>query len=533
MSDMEKTSNGDTMQDKSEVRAPNTLAQIPSLDIEGKVDDLDERRLRAQGHEAQLERSFTWLGASALAYSISNSWLTYATCFGLVLAQGGGVTTIFCLVLAGLLQWVVFLGLGELCSAFPSSGGQYHFTYVFAPESAKNFAAYTTGFINILAWWINTSSGTMYTAISAFGCAAYWFPEFAREPYQVYLVYLAVIFLSLIPIYLVPQRHLDNLTKTAMGLSLLGMLLTITICLGMGRGDYASGSIFTEFQNSTGWNQGTAWLLSIATALYCFSGNGAVVHIAEELPNPVRKLPQILNMAMAMGLGIAIPWTIAMLFCIEDMAAVQSAFLPSLEVFSQITGSKGVAVGLQAYMTFLYYTCIPGQWITCSRLTWAFARDNGLPFAKYWQHIDPRLGIPWRTTALAAAFCAIYGVLYIASTAAYNSIINAACLMLNIAYVIPQGILLTVGRDKLPDRSFSLGRWGYAVNVYSVCFLIVVGVLFCLPSTNPTTVGSMNYNAPVVVGLFGLICLSWLERRGKFKGPEIDWELLNNVNLLR
>jgi choline transport protein len=61
-------------------------------------------------------------------------------------------------------------------------------------------------------------------------------------------------------------------------------------------------------------------------------------------------------MAMAMGLGIAIPWTIAMLFCIQDMAAVQSAFLPSLEVFSQITGSKGVAVGLQAYMTFLYYS---------------------------------------------------------------------------------------------------------------------------------------------------------------------------------
>jgi hypothetical protein len=68
MSDMEKTFSDATMQDKSEVQAPNTLTQAPSLDIEGKVDDLDKRRLRAQGHEAQLERSFTWLGASALAY---------------------------------------------------------------------------------------------------------------------------------------------------------------------------------------------------------------------------------------------------------------------------------------------------------------------------------------------------------------------------------------------------------------------------------------------------------------------------------
>ena len=54
----------------------------------------------------------------------------------------------------------------------------------------------------------------------------------------------------------------------------------------------------------------------------------------------------------------------------------------------------------------------------------------------------------------------IYGLIYIASTAAFNSIINATCLMLNLAYVIPQGILLTQGRAKLPSRTFDLGKWG-------------------------------------------------------------------------
>jgi choline transport protein len=86
----------------------------------------------------------------------------------------------------------------------------------------------------------------------------------------------------------------------------------------------------------------------------------------------------------------------------------------------------------------------------------------------------------------------LYGLLYIASSAAFNSIINAACLMLNLAYVIPQGILLTQGRDKLPKRFFNLGKWGYAVNLYSVLYLILIGVVFCLPQTNPTTINSMN-----------------------------------------
>ncbi len=93
---------------------------------------------------------------------------------------------------------------------------------------------------------------------------------------------------------------------------------------------------------------------------------------------------------------------------------------------------------------------------------------------------------------LSAAFCMIYGLIYIASTAAFNSIINATCLMLNLAYVIPQGILLTQGRAKLPSRTFDLGKWGYLVNLYAVLYLITIGVIFCLPQTIPTSRSSMN-----------------------------------------
>ncbi|KAG5761389.1 hypothetical protein H9Q72_010493 [Fusarium xylarioides] len=482
----------------------------------GSIIDADDRRLRAQGHKAELERSFSWLGALSLAYSISNSWLTYASSFGLVLIYGGGVTTLFALLIAAAAQWIVFLGLAELCSAFPSSGGQYHFTYIIASSKTRNFGAYVTGSINILAWWITTCSGLIYTAISAFGCAAAWFPDFAQQRYQVYLCYLGITVLSPIPRLhdRIDYRILPHWNGTH----------------HMADGDYAPGTIILENRGISGWNTGTGWLLSIAAALYCFAANGAVTHIAEELPNPGRKLPQVLNMSMAMGVVIVIPWTVAMLYSIKDLSAVQSSFLPSFEVFYQATGSKAAATGLQAYLTFLYYTCIPSQWVTCSRITWAFARDQGLPFSEYWQHIDPKRGIPWRTTLLSAAFCALYGLIYVASTTAFNSIINATCLMLNLSYVIPQGVLLTQGRGKLPRRAFNLGKLGFAVNLYSVVFMIVIGVVFCLPQTNPTTAGSMNYNAPVVVGLFTIVCLLWIERRSKFNGPHIDWDLLNEAN---
>lgn len=64
--------------------------------------------------------------------------------------------------------------------------------------------------------------------------------------------------------------------------------------------------------------------------------------------------------------------------------------------------------------------------------------------------------------------------------------------MLNLTYTVPQGILATCGRHRLPRRPFDLGHWGYAVNVFSVLWLIVSGVFFCFPVTYPTTVASMN-----------------------------------------
>lgn len=97
-----------------------------------------------------------------------------------------------------------------------------------------------------------------------------------------------------------------------------------------------------------------------------------------------------------------------------------------------------------------------------------------------------------RTTLLSVAFCVIYGLLYIASTQAFNSIVNTTVLMLNITFVVPQGIVLTRGRGCIPKRPFNLGTIGYAVNAFSVLWMVVSGVLLCFPNKLPTSLDSMN-----------------------------------------
>lgn len=54
--------------------------------------------------------------------SITNSWLTYASCFGIVLSYGGPQAAVFGVICSAAAQWTVLLGLAELGSAMPSSG---------------------------------------------------------------------------------------------------------------------------------------------------------------------------------------------------------------------------------------------------------------------------------------------------------------------------------------------------------------------------------------------------------------------------
>lgn len=159
--------------------------------------------------------------------SATNSWLGYASCFGLGLAYGSGSTAVFGLVIAAAVQWTVLLGLAELCSAFPSSGvsllflharasltgqGQYHFTYILAPRPLRSFAAYIVGMINIISWWVTTASGTFLTAISAFGIAKFWHPDFVGAQWQVYLCYVLVIIMTCKPRKAKPPSKADEIS---------------------------------------------------------------------------------------------------------------------------------------------------------------------------------------------------------------------------------------------------------------------------------------------------------------------------------
>ncbi|KAJ5417045.1 uncharacterized protein N7487_000595 [Penicillium crustosum] len=208
------------------------------------------------------------------------------------------------------------------------------------------------------------------------------------------------------------------------------------------------------------------------------------------MQSPGRRLPQIMNMTLAIGLCTAVPLLAVLIVAMKDMDRVINAGMSAVQLLYQATGPRRVTVAL--------------RWVNCGRLSWAFARDRGTPFPDFFDNIDKRLEFPLRTTIASTIFAAIYG------TTAFNSIITSAITLLNLSYAIPQVILVTRGQC-LPKRPLGLGRWGYVWNVFVPLLLTVLGVMICFLPDLPVTLGSMKCS-------------------DEFMGPNIDWEMLDLKN---
>ena len=58
------------------------------------------------------------------------------------------------------------------------------------------------------------------------------------------------------------------------------------------------------------------------------------------------------------------------------------------EIFYQATGSLNATNTLMAMLMITGYVSLFGSLASVSRLVWAFARDNGLPFSKFLVYVS-------------------------------------------------------------------------------------------------------------------------------------------------
>jgi hypothetical protein len=99
--------------------------------------------------------------------------------------------------------------------------------------------------------------------------------------------------IAVIPLFVCPKL-LPKFTTGALALTATGFLTWFIVILSMRHQSNNASYITQSGLGTSGWGQGTAWILGTINSMYAFTGTDGVIHIAEEMHRPGIKLPQIM-----------------------------------------------------------------------------------------------------------------------------------------------------------------------------------------------------------------------------------------------
>ncbi|KAB8070544.1 amino acid/polyamine transporter I [Aspergillus leporis] len=478
---------------------------------------------------APLRRKFSILNIIAVGYNITNSWIAIAASFAIAVQSGGAVTLLYGIILVAVVMLCTGLTLAELASVYPTAGGQYHFTSILATSRWSRSLSYAVGLAAVFSWITLSASIALSSTNVLMAIIIRWRPEYQPETWHYFLVYQAMN--AAMVLYNV---FLTNKTIWVYNLGFILSLATffvITItCPARSTTQIASSHIWTQFANgSGGWPDGISFLTGLSTPQFMLSGLDATLHLAEECLQPERIVPKAVVITVIVGFLTAFPFSVAILYSYKDIELSLSSptGFPIYFIWEKATHSPAAATIFMACMLTVSIVALNAVHQTASRLTWSFARDEALFYSNKLAAVNPTLGVPIWATLLDGLCVLLVGIIYVASSNAFNAFIGTTVILAQISYAIPAALLLYRRRstDYLPSsRPFKLpSAVGYIVNTMTIVWAVVLTVFFTFPAVLPATGENMNYASVVLVAMLILGIANWFAyARKHYHGPRLE-----------
>ena len=222
--------------------------------------------------------------------------------------------------------------------------------------------------------------------------------------------------------------------------------------------------------------------LAFLQAQWTYTGYDASAHVAEET------VLARLNSAWGVFLSVAVSAIVgyivlmALTWAIPDIAGTIADPYPVLYI--AYTGLSAFFANIVAVIVFVgMWLCGLSSITSMSRMWFAFARDDGMPFSSVFRDIHPK----WRTPVKSIVITTILAVIVCMYSAAYFVVTSISTITLYIAYNTP--VFLNV-RNKLRNKGefttpqtspWSLKKWGPFLNIVAVVYTIFIIIVFCLP----------------------------------------------------
>ncbi|CAI7568073.1 unnamed protein product [Penicillium crustosum] len=479
------------------------------------VDASANEALARMGYKSELPRNLSMLSILGLSFAIMAAPFGLSTTLYITLADGLSVTILWGWVFVSLISIAIAASLAEICAVYPTAGGVYYWSAMLSTPRWAPLMSFIDGWLTLVGNWTVTlsiifSGGQLIlSAISIFD------ESFVANAWQTVLMFWAVmLFCALVNIF--GSRYLDLINKICIFWTAASVIIILITLLTMADDRRDAEFVFAHYDASTsGWPAGWAF----------FVGYGMVASMCEEVQNPHREVPKAIVLSVVAAGITGLFYLIPILFVMPNVQLLRevASGQPIGLLFKTVTGSAGGGFGLLFLILGIMLFAGIGSLTAASRCTYAFARDGAIPGFKLWRQVNTKLDVPVWAIVLSAVVDGLLGLIYFGSTAAFNSFTGVATICLSTSYGLPILISLIRGRRDVKGSSFSLGRFGYAINCVTIVWIVLAVALFCMPVTLPVTAESMNYASVVFAG-FGGISIFWyfIYARKHFTGPPVS-----------
>lgn len=425
---------------------------------------------------------------------------------------------------------VIASSVAELVSAYPTAGGMYFVTKHVVPPEHVAIWAWVIGWCNFLGQATGVASlaytiGQMILAGASMnsGLIGEGY-EYSPTPWQTVLVALLV---------LVIFGTMCSLTTRALHRIILwfapiNVLATIAICIALLvlTPDKRSASfVFTEVTDGSGWgNKGFSFLLGFLNVAWVMTDYDGTTHMSEETHDAAIRGPLAIRLAVLVSGVLGLLLNITFGFCLtetymDDIVGSPTG-LPVAQIFLNAGGQSGGTAMLFFVILVQFFTGASAL-LANARMTYAFARDEALPFSNLWSHINRVTGTPVNAVWLVVVFCGCLNLIGIGSTETITAIFNLCAPCLDLSYIaVLFAHLYYANRVHFIPGPFTLGFLSKPLNILAIAWVLFISVVLFFPTSRPVTAENMNY-AIVILGFVALFSLSWwwAGARKKYTGP--------------
>ncbi|KAI0126747.1 amino acid/polyamine transporter I [Xylariales sp. AK1849] len=511
----------------TEFKSDLNVEDVPAIsasdvDMDAKAGNAQDRRdMLRMGKTQELRRSFSFVSIFGFSMILQQSWEASLSVAAIGLKDGGSAGLIWVYLVCWIGFIFVNLSMAEQASMAPTTGGQYHWVSEFAPRKHQRFLSYIMGWLCVLGWQTSCASTAYVAGTQIQGLVVLNYPNYVYEAWHGTLLTIAIAGFAVF-FNIALARKLPLIEAIILVIHVFAFF-GIIVALWVLAPKSTAKEVFTTFSDP-GWGSlGASALIGITASILPLLGADAAVHMSEELRDAGRTLPR--TMIATTVLNGAFGWVMVITFCfclgnLEDILASPTGY-PFLQVFYNATRTTSGATAMGTFVVAM--TCFANLTAvaTASRQLWAFSRDKALPFSAWFSRVHPGTNLPINSICTTMVITALLSLINIGSPVALNSITSLSTTSLLSSYLCSIGCMIWrrgTNHPILPSQ-FSLGKWGFPINIVSEAFLAVAFVFAFFPLMPAPDAANMNWNiliyGIVMVGSLAYYCVA----RHQYEGP--------------